>query len=168
MATISDPRELFLHELGDVLYVEQKLVKETIPMLIGEVQDDEFKKGLQKHLEQTKQHIANVEQVFDTLGEEPETEECIGFEGLAKEHEELVSQVPTQLIDLVDTGAVARTEHYEIAAYESLIAMARALGQSEAVGLLEENLKDEKETLKQAERIAKRIGKERAKELTSA
>jgi ferritin-like metal-binding protein YciE len=68
----------------------------------------------------------------------------------------------------VDTGAVARTEHYEIAAYEGLIAMARSLGESEAVGLLEENLKEEKETLRQAEKISKRLGKERAKELTSA
>ena len=43
MSEITTPRELFLHELGDILYVERKLVDEALPKLIGEVQDDEFR-----------------------------------------------------------------------------------------------------------------------------
>ena len=56
MPEIASPRELFLHELGDILYVERELVEETLPKLIGEVQDAEFKKGLEKHLGETRQH----------------------------------------------------------------------------------------------------------------
>ena len=166
MSTLSTPRDLFLHELGDILYVEQKLAGEVIPKLIQEVQADELRKGLERHLEQTRGHITNVEQVFDVFDEEPQAEECIGFEGLKQEHDKLMAEASPELVDLVDAGAVARTEHYEIAAYDSLITMARALGESEAVGLLEENLKEEKEALREVESAAKALTKEKAKTLS--
>lgn len=168
MAEIQTPRDLFLHELGDILYVERKLTDEVLPKLIGEVQDDELRKSLESHLDETRQHATNVEQVFDSLGEPPQAEECIGFEGLKNEHDQLLADASPQLVDLVDTGAAARTEHYEIAAYEGLIATARSLGASEAVGLLEENLKEEKEALREVESAAKRLTKERAKALAGS
>ena len=157
MPELTTPRDLFLHELGDILYVEKKLVNEVLPTLIGQVQDTKFRKGLEKHLKETRGHVDNVEQVFDELGESPKTEECIGFEGLKKEQEKLVAESSEDLIDLVNTGAAARTEHYEIAAYSGLIEMARALGEQNAVSLLDENLKSEKETLRQVESIEKTL-----------
>lgn len=163
MPELTTPRDLFLHELGDILYVEKKLVNEVLPTLIGQVQDTKFRKGLEKHLKETRGHVDNVEQVFDELGESPKTEECIGFEGLKKEQEKLVAESSEDLIDLVNTGAAARTEHYEIAAYESLIAMARGLGERDVIELFEKNLKDEKETLREVESVAKRLAKEHAK-----
>jgi ferritin-like metal-binding protein YciE len=157
MADITTPRDLFLHELGDILYVEEKLTEEVLPKLINEVQSAEFRKGLERHLDQTKGHITNVEQIFEALGEQSETEKCLGFEGLRREHDEMISEVSDDLVDLVDAGAAARTEHYEIAAYTGLIEMARALGESEAVSLLEENLKEEKETLREVESVTKKL-----------
>jgi ferritin-like metal-binding protein YciE len=157
MAEITTPRELFVHELGDILYVEQKLAQDVLPKLIEEVQSDEFRKGLERHLEQTRGHVTNLDQVFDAIGERPEPEKCIGFEGLKKEHDELMSESSSSLVDLIDTGAAARTEHYEIAAYSGLIEMARSLGESEVVGLLEENLKEEKEALREVESVAKTL-----------
>jgi ferritin-like metal-binding protein YciE len=157
MPELTTPRDLFLHELGDILYVEKKLVSEVLPKLIGEVQDTKFRKGLEKHLKETRGHITNVEQVFDELGESPKTEECIGFEGLKKEQAKLADEASEDLMDLVNTGAAARTEHYEIAAYSGLIEMARALGQQSAVTLLDENLKSEKETLREVESIEKTL-----------
>lgn len=164
MPEITTPRDLFLHELGDILYVEQKLADEVLAKLIGEVQDSELKKGLEKHLKETKQHVTNVEQIFDELGETPSAEKCIGFEGLKAEHDALVEKTSPALIDLVDAGAATRTEHYEIAAYEGLISLARALGERDAVDLLEENLKQEKEALRAVESAAKRVGKEQLQE----
>jgi ferritin-like metal-binding protein YciE len=67
------------------------------------------------------------------------------------------------LIDSVDLGAAARTENYEIAAYEGLRRMAKALGEDEAVDLLDANLKEEKEALRQVEKIATRVSNEAAK-----
>jgi ferritin-like metal-binding protein YciE len=157
MSELTTPRDLFLHELGDILYVERQLVNEVLPKLIGEVQDPQFRKGLEKHREETRTHITNVEQVFDELGENPKAEECIGFEGLKKEQEKLVGEASEDLIDLVNTGAAARTEHYEIAAYTGLIEMARGLGEQNAVTLLDENLKSEKQTLREVESIEKTL-----------
>ncbi len=164
MPEITTPKELFFHELGDILYVERDLASKTLPKLIDEVKDDEFKAGLESHLEQTKQHVKNVEKVFEIFGEEPEAEECVAFEGLKKEHDELTEETSDSLIDLVDIGAAARTENYEIAAYEGLRRMAKALGEDEAVDLLDANLKDEKETLREVEKIATRLSNETAKQ----
>ena len=165
MSDITTPRDLFLHELGDILYVEQELAETSLPKLIDEVQDREFKKGLEKHLKQTVQHAKNVEKVFGLLGEKPKAETCIGFEGLKKEQEKMAEEATGDLIDLVNTGAAARTEHYEIAAYQALITMARTLKQPKAVELLDRNLKDEKETLREVEKLGRRLTKERAREL---
>ncbi len=167
MSEITTPKELFLHELGDILYVEEKLQQEVLPKLIGQVQDEELRKGLEKHLEQTRSHIENVESVFEQLGEQPTTEECIGFEGLKSEHEKLAGEVSSELMDAVVVGSAAKTEHYEIVAYEDLISKARAMGEAKAVDLLEKNLKDDKETARQVESIGKRLAKEQAKELAA-
>jgi len=162
MPDITSPRQLFLHELGDILYVERKLAGETLPKLIEEVNDEEFTAGLESHLKETRQHVANVEKVFELLGEEPHEEECVGFQGLKKEHDQLVEETSPALIDLVDAGAAARTENYEIAAYEGLRRMAKGLGKDEAVELLDKNLKQEKEALREVEKIATRLSKEGA------
>ncbi len=168
MSEITTPRDLFLHELGDILWVEEKLEQEVLPKLAQEVQSDELRKGFERHLEQTRSHVENLEQVFEKLGEDPQTEECVGFMGLTKEHDQLVGESSKELIDLVDAGAAARTEHYEIAAYETLITLARALEERDVIPLLEENLKDEKETLRQVESLAKELGKEQVKETARA
>ena len=160
MSEITTPRDLFLHELGDILYVERKLSQEVLPKLIDEVQDEEFKSGLEKHLEQTKQHVSNVEKVFRIFDEEPHEEPCIGFEGLKKEHDELLKEATSSLVDPIDLGAAARTENYEIAAYETLRRMAKGLGEDDAVTLLDENLAQEKEALRQVETISTRISNE--------
>ena len=160
MPDITSPRELFLHELGDILYVERKLARETLPKLIEEVNDEEFTAGLESHLKETRQHVSNVEKVFELLGEEPHEEECVGFEGLKMEHDQLVEETSPRLIDLVDAGAAARTENYEIAAYEGLRRMAKGLGEDEAVELLDKNLKQEKDALREVEKIATRLSKE--------
>src|SRR5918992_6244687 len=163
MTEITSPRELFLHELGDILYVEEQLEQKVLPKLIGEVQDQEFRKGLEKHLEQTRSHVENVETVFERLGEQPKPEECIGFEGLKKEHEQLAGEVSPDLLEAVVAGSAVRTEHYEIAAYNALITKARAMGEKKAADLLEQNLQDDKETARQVESIARRLAKEEAK-----
>jgi ferritin-like metal-binding protein YciE len=168
MSEITNPRELFLHELGDILYVERTLAAEALPKLIDEVADGELRQGLEKHLVQTRRHITNVEKVFENLGETPQPEKCVGFEGLKSEHDKLSDEASSTLIDLVDLGAAARTEHYEIAAYQGLIKMARALGESDVVAPLEQNLKQEKETLREIEKLTTRLTKEQAKDFATA
>jgi ferritin-like metal-binding protein YciE len=165
VSQITTPRDLFLHELGDILYVERKLAGEVLPKLVSEVRDEEFRTALEEHLEQTRRHVKNVEKVFDELGEPAETEECIGFEGLKAEHDKLLSEASRDLVDSIDLGAAARTENYEIAAYEGLRRMAKAMGEDRAVDLLDSNLKEEKEALRLIEKISTRVSNESAKAL---
>ena len=159
MAALASQRDLFLHELGDILFVERKLADEVLPALIGEVSDRQLQAGLKRHHKQTRQHVKNVERAFKTLGEEPEAEKCMGFQGLKAEHDELVGEASESLVDAIDTGAASRTEHYEIAAYQGLIAMARGLGERGVVPLLQENLTQEREALRELEKIARRLAK---------
>jgi ferritin-like metal-binding protein YciE len=153
-------RDLFLHELGDILFVERKLEEEVLPKLIDEVKDDELRAGLKRHHTQTRRHVRNVERAFERMGRPPAAETCIGFEGLKREHDELASEATSALVDPIDTGAAARTEHYEIAAYQGLIAMARGLGEREIVPLLQENLADEREALRALEKVGRRLAKD--------
>ena len=133
-----------------------------LPKLISEVTDEEFRKALESHLDQTEGHVNRLKTVFEQLGEEPEVEPCIGFKGLKKEHAKLVEETSAEAIDMVDLGAAARTENYEIAAYEGLRRMAKAMGEDKAVDLLDANLSEEKEALRTVERIATRISNESA------
>jgi ferritin-like metal-binding protein YciE len=165
VAEITTPRDLFLHELGDILYVERALSNEVLPKLISEVSDEEFKEALEDHLEQTKRHLSSVKKVFEHLGETPHAEPCLGFEGLKSEHEKLIAEASSTLVDSVDLGAAARTECYEIAAYEGLRRMAKAMGEERAVELLDKNLTEEKEALRLVEKIATRVSKETAQAL---
>ncbi len=164
MSEITTPRELFLHELGDILYVERTLADEALPMLIGEVRDEELRSALETHLEETRGHVRNVEQVFEIFGETPKAEPCLGFEGLKNEHAKLVEEASDDLIDMVDLGAAARTENYEIAAYEGLRRMAKAMGEDDAVELLDTNLAEEKNALREVEKISTRVSNDSAKQ----
>jgi ferritin-like metal-binding protein YciE len=158
-----EARELFLHELKDIYYVERALTK-TLPRLAAETKDRELALGLKAHLRQTERHAKNLEKVFQKLGERAEAEPCPGFDGIKQEHDEFMKERPSQeVLDVFLTGAAARTEHYEIAAYTGLVTMAKAIGEPQAAKLLEENLKQEKETLRKVEQIGRRLSKSAAR-----
>jgi ferritin-like metal-binding protein YciE len=160
---MDDPRELFLHELGDVLYVERTLIK-VLPKLASEATDEELRAGFESHLEETEQHAANIEQVFEAIGEKPKAEKCPGMDGIKAEHDEFMKEEKPspKIADLFLTGAGVRTEHYEIAAYSGLITMAQSMGEQDAVVLLQENLKQEQAALAKLEKAATRLSREYA------
>jgi ferritin-like metal-binding protein YciE len=160
---MDDPRELFLHELGDLLYTENTLVK-SLPKLAKEASDRELQKGFEAHLEETRKHVDNLKQVFDAIGEKPKAEQCPGIDGITKEHDEFMrEEKPSpQITDMFLTGAGARAEHYEIAAYTGLIAMAKALGESDALPLLQANLEQEKAALAWLVSTGTRLSREHA------
>jgi ferritin-like metal-binding protein YciE len=164
MAEMTEPRELFLHELGDILYAERTLVK-ALPKLKREASDKELAQAFGDHLAQTKQHVANVEDAFKALGERAKAHRCPGIDGIKQEHDEFVEKESPSpaVLDSFLTGAGSRTEHYEIAAYEGLIVSARAMGETEVAKLLSANLAEEKEALKLMKAIAGRLAKANAR-----
>ena len=86
--------------------------------------------------------------------------------GNKKEHDDFVSkESPSQdVLDSFLTGAGARTKHYEIAAYEGLVTMAEAMGETQVVELLTKNLEQEKVALEKLQTIGKRLAREGAKQ----
>jgi ferritin-like metal-binding protein YciE len=163
MAEMTEPRELFMHELGDILYAERVLVK-ALPKLEKEATDEELAESFREHQAETEQHVANLEKAFEELGEKVKAEKCPGIDGIKQEHDEFVKeQSPSpEVLDAFLTGAGARTEHYEIAAYEGLIASAEAMGEDKVAKLLSDNLGQEKDALQAMKKIGKRLARDSA------
>ena len=150
-----------MHELQDIYYAE-KVLAGALPKLADEATDTELSRAFKSHQKETEKHVANLEKVFKGLGEKAKAEPCPGIDGIKKEHDDFMkeNELTEETRDAFLTGAGARTEHYEIAAYTGLVAQARALGERDAVDLLQQNLKQEKEALKKIETISKRLLKE--------
>ncbi|MGZ4788333.1 MAG: DUF892 family protein [Terriglobales bacterium] len=150
--------ELFLHELSDMLDAEQKLV-EALGKQAEESSRPDLQKAFEAHRQQTEKQVQRLEQVFETLEEEPEDAECKGIAGILSEHDEFVEEEdPSEdLIDVFNAGAACKVEHYEIAAYTSLINMAQQMGHNKAIKLLNQNLKEEQQTLKKMEGFVKKL-----------
>ena len=159
MTAMSEPRELLIHELGDIFFAENKLVK-ALAELVDEATDEELRSGFESHLEQTKGHVVRLGKVFEALDRPARGEKCPGIEGILAEHDKFIdNQDPTpEIRDLFLTGAGARAEHYEIAAYSGLVTMAKSLGEIDCADLLEQNLREEKAALDSLEKAAKRLG----------
>ena len=145
--TVSDLRELFVHDLEDIYYAEGELL-DALSELADATEEEEIAKAFREHREETEGHVDRLEQVFDMLGQEPETEECEGIEGLIEEHREFVDMDPEgTVLDVHNLVAAQKTEHYEIAAYGNLALIADRLGMEEAGDLLHENLEEEEAAL---------------------
>jgi ferritin-like metal-binding protein YciE len=171
MAKVTDPRDLFLHELGVILAAEKKIVQ-MLPRMQKEANDPELRQAFERHLEQTRRHVENVEEAFRALGEQPQQGKAPGLEGLELQHKGFAADasddVSPGVLDSVAVGSAAHVEHYEIAAYEGLITMAEAMRAPSVVELLDENLREEQETLQEGKRIAERLAREGAREVTPA
>jgi ferritin-like metal-binding protein YciE len=142
----SELQELYIDELKDIYSAETQLVK-ALPKMARASSSEELKEGFEEHLEQTKGHVSRLEKIFKALGEKPTGKKCMGMEGLIKEGGEAAEEdYEGDTKDQALIGAAQRVEHYEIAAYGTVRAMAEKLGHDEAVKLLEQTLQEEKDT----------------------
>ena len=161
--TVSNPRDLLLLQLADLLFVERQLSFQLLPELLAKVSDPDLAGVLADHVEPTKRHAERLEDVFRSLGAEPSSSHSPPFTGLVDQHSELAGNIvaPT-LADLFHAAAAAHTEHHEIAAYRALVPLARALGDGAAVELLETNLADEQHALAELELAVGRLASQTA------
>jgi ferritin-like metal-binding protein YciE len=119
---------------------------------------EELRSGFEEHLEQTKGHVQRLEQIFEALGESPKGKKCKGMEGLIEEGSEMIDEdFEGNVKDSGLIGAAQRVEHYEIAGYGTVRALAETLGESEHVSLLEQTLEEEKETDEKLTKLAEQI-----------
>lgn len=150
-------KELYIDELRDLYDAENQLVK-ALPKMAKAAQSEELRSGFEEHLEQTRQHVQRLEQIFEELGEKPTGKKCKGMQGLVSEGKEMMEEdFEGALMDAALISAAQRVEHYEIAAYGTVRTYAKILGEQEAVSLLEETLEEEKETDEKLTEIAETI-----------
>lgn len=150
--------ELFIHELTDMLDAEQKLV-EALGQQAEESSRPELQNAFQSHQQQTQKQVERLEQCFELLDEEPEETECKGIAGLIAEHDTFKEEEdPAEdLMDIFNAGAATKVESYEICAYESLINLAQQMEHTKVEKLLNQNLKEEQQTLKKMQGFLKKL-----------
>lgn len=150
--------DLLLHGLKDIYYAENQIVK-ALPKMIDKATNRDLSKGLNGHLEETKNQIARLDQVFRLLGQQPQGVKCPAIDGLIAEADDVAGEVEDKsVLDAAIIGSAQSVEHYEIARYGTLIAWADELGRDDLVRLLTTNLNEEKAADKKLSTVALRKG----------
>src|SRR5205823_10957242 len=120
-------------------------------------QQEQLKQQFRHHADETRQQIANLEQAFGALGEEPDDSPCPAIQGIDKEGKANIKKADDSVVDAVILSGAAETEHHEIAVYENLITHARAMGYEDVVRLLSENLEQEQHTLDEVKEATEKV-----------
>ena len=136
--------DAFLDELRDAYDAEKQLTK-ALPKLAKSAASADLRDAFESHLEETRGHVDRLEQVFESLGQKVRGKHCDGIAGIIEEGKSVMEEdFDEATMDACLIAAGQRAEHYEMAAYGTLVAWARAMGHDEAAGLLEETLEEEK------------------------
>ena len=146
--------DLFVHTLRDIYYAEQQIVK-ALPEMVEKASSNELKTAFKNHLQETKGHVARLEQVFKLHGKEAKGVDCPAIDGIIEEAEEVAGDIDDKTV--LDAGLIAAAqavEHYEMTRYGSLVAWAKQLGRSDCASLLQQNLDEEKNADKKLTTIA--------------
>ena len=144
MAEMGTLHDAFIDELRDSYDAEKQLTK-ALPKMAKAANSPELREAIESHLEETRQQVERLEQVFESLGEKARGKHCDGIAGIIQEAQAVMQEdfdEPTADACLI--ASAQRAEHYEMAAYGTLVAWARAMGHDEAADLLQETLDEEK------------------------
>jgi ferritin-like metal-binding protein YciE len=119
---ISNRRDLVVQLLGELLFVERRIVDRVLVELISSVQDEELKRVLEEHRVQSRAHVERAETAFRRLGLAPTSNLCRPFESAAAQHDELAPAIVDPVLrDVFHATAALHTEHWEMAAYRTLL-----------------------------------------------
>ena len=155
-------KDLYVEELKDLFSAENQLLK-ALPKMAKASTSDDLRAGFEEHLEQTKEHVARLEKIFEALGETAGGKKCKGMAGLIEEGAEIIEEDPApEELDAGLISAAQRVEHYEIAGYGCVSAYAKLLKDDRALSLLKQTLEEEKETDKKLTQLSGRINVEAA------
>ncbi|MCV3210033.1 ferritin-like domain-containing protein [Mesorhizobium sp. YC-39] len=137
--------EIFEHTLEDVYFAENAITK-ALPKVARAATDAKLKKAVEEHLEETKDQIRKLEEVFRSIGKRAAGQKCDAIEGLIKEADGLIEEASGTALNAGLLAACQAVEHYEISRYGSLREWAKDLGHDQAHKLLSEILDQEKAT----------------------
>ena len=144
MASDTSLKQLMINEMRDLYHAEKQLTK-ALPQLAKHATSAELRSLLETHLEETNQQIERLEQAFEMVGQPAKTKACAGMAGIVEEGSSLIQEdFDGPVLDAGIIAGAQRAEHYEIAAYGSIMAWAKALGLNDVAELLDETLEEEK------------------------
>jgi len=154
MAQTGTLHDAFLDELRDAYDAEKQLTK-ALPKLAKASRSPKLRAAFEAHVEVTRGHVDRLEQVFASLDEKVRGKHCDGIAGIIDEGKAIMEEdFDEATMDACLIAAGQRTEHYEIAAYGTLVAWARDMGHADAEALLKETLDEEKAADKKLTSIA--------------
>jgi ferritin-like metal-binding protein YciE len=146
MAEMGTLHDAFRDVLRDAYEAEMQITK-ALPKMAKAASSPELRTAFETHLEETRGQIARLEDVFAALGEKVRGKHCDGMAGIIEEGKSAMEEdFDESTLDAALIASAQRVEHYEMAAYGTLVAWAKAMGHTEAVDLLEETLEEEKST----------------------
>jgi ferritin-like metal-binding protein YciE len=149
--------DLFMDVLKDTLDAERQITK-ALPKMAKAAESEDLRTAFEDHLSMTEGQIERLETIFKSMDKAPRGKHCAGMEGLLKEGSELIEKEEAgPARDAAMICAAQKVEHYEIAAYGSLVTYAKMLEMTDAVDLLVETLEEEKETDENLTGIASEI-----------
>lgn len=132
MKTLADA---FSHTLKDVYYAENAILKAG-PKVAKAVGNADLKAAIEGHMDETKQQITLLKDVFKAIGEKAEGEKCDAIEGLIKECDGVLKEAEGVALDASALACLQAIEHYEIARYGTLREWAKELGHKDAADIL--------------------------------
>jgi len=144
MAQAGTLHDAFVDELRDTYDAEKQLIK-ALPKLAKAATSPELRAAFEAHLEETRGQVERLESVFASLDEKVKGKHCDGIAGIIEEGKSIMEEeFDDATMDACLIAAGQRAEHYEMAAYGTLVAWAKIMGHDEAAELLEQNLEEEK------------------------
>ena len=144
MASATTLHEAFVDELRDMYNAEKQITK-ALPKMVKAASSEDLSTAFEEHLQQTQTQVERLEQVFESIDEKPRSKQCQGMAGILEEGSEILNEdMDEAMMDARLIAAAQRVEHYEMAAYGTLVAWARMMGHDDAARLLEETLNEEK------------------------
>jgi ferritin-like metal-binding protein YciE len=144
MAETGTLHDAFIDELRDTYNAGKQLTK-ALPKLAKAASNPKLREAFESHLEETQGQIQRLEQVFGSLDEKVRGKHCDGIAGIIEEGKSILEEdFDETTMDACLIAAGQRAEHYEMAAYGTLVAWAQAMGHTKAAGLLQQTLDEEK------------------------
>jgi ferritin-like metal-binding protein YciE len=154
MAGTGTLHDAFVDELRDTYDAEKQMTK-ALPKMAKAAGSEELRAAFEAHLEETRGQIERLEEVFAALEEKARGKHCDGIAGIIEEGKAIMEEdFDDATMDACLIAAGQRAEHYEIAAYGTLVAWAQVMGHTEAAALLQQNLDEEKATDKKLSTLA--------------
>ena len=140
-------QKFFSDQLKDIYYAEQELVK-ALPELKSAATTEELEDAIEDHIQQTRRHVKRLEKIFHMIGQRPEGKRCEAMDGLIKECKTIIrdTEENTMTRDAALIIATQKIEHYEIATYGGLVALALTMGLGRAADILDKSLAEEMDT----------------------